>query len=185
MKNLYCSLIILLFCFESCTHHSPKQQNVNNCGSGYILIAYIGEMNSVRWPTLIHTDARDSSYMKYVGRNGDDGKDKNLKYGFDLPFSFFENSPYPMCVVDLKTFRLLKSFILAHNTGVNAAKGRGATRDWNTQIVILHDQCDSVMYTVNHSNVGYFKSMQDTIKSLHNTDLEEVITYCRWTQGYD
>jgi hypothetical protein len=182
MRKYLSYLLFAAFMLCSCT-----SQKEYACKPGFILVAYIGEVTSIRYAVLIRTDEQDSSYLDYVGVEQEDAKEKHLKNGFRID-KYVLDGYYGYTdiktrfIVDGKTFLLLKDYIVANHTHADVREDYDPD-DHNAQIVILSDKCDTIKYIVTKSDSLYFRNLIDLIKGLDNEELDKSITYLKGTQG--
>jgi len=160
-------LILLIGCSNS------KFQNTERCLPGSIFFIRIGvENNHVPPKLLITTDKKDSSYLKYIGR---DQKHFN-KYNFVISDADFEYGYVRFDEVDKEQYHLIKNFITSdtlHLIKSDSWDGGEAVE------IIIDDKCDSLIFIVEKKNLDFFSQLQSLIKDYKNVDLNKHLEYFR------
>jgi hypothetical protein len=171
MKNfLVITILFFLIFLFSC---SGDKIGDKKCLPASILIVYLGEENKPTYPLLINTDAKDTSYLKFVGG----GKEKFDKYGFDISENYFRIS-----TVSYEVYDLLKSYILTHNTHKDRNLHNASS---NTIKIVLSDHCDFLMYAIDKTEKGYFSKMLEAINLKNDDELQGYIKYYQEIQEWD
>jgi hypothetical protein len=151
--GLLLSLVFLIMPF-SCSKKNVIQKFEESCLPSYVLMASLAEEpGKPAHPLLIRTDETDTTYYKYdVELTWENGE----KLGYIVDKDYFRKF-----LISSEMISLMKEYIITHNTHINKTMWNG---DYNTVKIVFEDQCDSLAYTVNKSDSGYFFKMIEFIK---------------------
>ena len=134
----------------SCSDKKENQKNKDTCLSGFVLIVSLGEeFGKQKHPLLIRVDEADTIFLKYDVEDNLENIEKN-------GFIFRRDVYFLDTKINAETFYLLKEYIIEHNTHVNKTI---LNADYNTIKIVFEDQCDSIAYTINKLDTGYFTNM--------------------------
>ena len=166
------------FIFFSCSLFSWSCGRVKveskKCLPAIVMIGYLGMNNKPTYPLVIRTNENDTSYLDFIGFE----KEKFKRTGFLTSKEY-----YRVSTLRSNDYLLLKSYIVAHNTNKQRTIYNA---DANTIKIILFDNCDSLAYTVNKEDTGYFSNMIDTLElNLEDDKLYEYIKYYHEIQEWD
>jgi len=141
-------LVLIMF---SCRNKNRDQEKI--CLPGAVSILPFGDGNKPPTPLFIRTDELDTTFYKYDTENTLENMER---LGYIIGKDYFRK--YTM---NPETFYLLKEYIFEYNTHINRTMLNG---DDNTVKIVYEDHCDSIAYTVNKSNTGYFTNMIEYLK---------------------
>jgi hypothetical protein len=174
MKNIGLVLsLVFLFISFSCSKKKLPQVYEKQYLPGSALIVSLGEeVGKPKHPLLIRTDETDTIFYRYDIENTLENIEKN---GF-----IFNSKEYRLDYkMNPEMFYLLKEYIIMHNTHRNRTI---LNADYNTLKIVFADQCDSLAYTVNKADTGYFSNMIDYIK-VNDEKLERYLLYYQEVQN--
>ena len=167
-------LLLLLSALGSCGNYNKSEQvDKKMCLPAFILIGYLGESNKPTYPLVIRTDETDTSYLGFIGFENE----KFEKCGILTSKEY-----YRLCTINPETYSLLKNYIVTNNT--HKAKTI-FNADANTMKIILFDKCDSITYTINNLDKGYFSKMIDTLNLKSGDEIYNYIYYYHEIQEWD
>jgi hypothetical protein len=146
---------MFLFVSFSCTKKNKVQQYEEQCFPGSLSILPFGDGNKPPHPLFIRTDETDTTYYKY---DVEDNLENMTNIGYNMDKDYFYKYH-----VNFELFHLLKEYVIKYNTHRNYTM-IDIEGDCNTVKIVFEDQCDSISYTVNKSDIGYFSNMIELIK---------------------
>jgi hypothetical protein len=176
MKTLSIVLNLgLLIISFSCSKNKLTQKYDKQCLPGSVLIVSLGEeLGKPKTPLLIRTLETDTTFFRYDVENNFENMEK-MEFIFRKDVYFFNY------IMDSKIFYLLKEYIITHNTHQNKTI---LNADYNTLKIVFFDHCDSLAYTVNKNDNGYFSNMANYIK-VKDERLEKYFLYYQEIQNKD
>jgi hypothetical protein len=171
ITNLFLSFSVLCSCLNN--NNKTQQGGNKKCLPAIVLIGYLGESNKPTYPLVIRTNENDTSYLEFIGFENE----KFKKAGFMSSKEY-----YRLSTINPEMFFLLKNYIVTHNTHKDRTVFNA---DATTMKIVLYDKCDSVSYSVNKEDKGYFSKMIDILNLKNSDELWNYIHYYHEIQEWD